>query len=110
MKVPGGENDMCITNTGFGNSHVLKDVYEWKEKKINVNRNWWVLEQVQEEGENINTWMGSSQIAIALARPLRTVKLQVLASQKQLENKYKAAQQTADDWYNFFPSLFAIMR
>lgn len=25
--------------------------------------------------------------------------MQVLASQKQMENKYKAAQTTADDWY-----------
>ncbi|BBN12506.1 phage shock protein A [Marchantia polymorpha subsp. ruderalis] len=30
---------------------------------------------------------------------MRQASAQVLASQKQLENKYKAAQQTADDWY-----------
>lgn len=30
---------------------------------------------------------------------LRQASAQVLASQKQLENKYKAAQQAADDWY-----------
>eukprot|EP00250_Pteridium_aquilinum_P028395 c37083_g1_i1 orf=239-1300(-) len=30
---------------------------------------------------------------------LRQASAQVLASQRQLENKYKAAQQTADDWY-----------
>ncbi|KAG6544556.1 hypothetical protein Mapa_013978 [Marchantia paleacea] len=30
---------------------------------------------------------------------MRQASAQVLASQKQLENKFKAAQQTADDWY-----------
>lgn len=28
--------------------------------------------------------------------------IQVLASQKRLENKYKAAQQASDDWFFFF--------
>lgn len=32
-------------------------------------------------------------------RKMRQASAQILASQKQLENKYKAAQQNADDWY-----------